>query len=644
MKVRHITETAVAPDGPSVLYVVSVADLKQRRYNTDIWIVPAAGGPTRKLTNGPGQDDSPRWSPDGKTVAFLSDRDGKPQVWLISPGGGEARKLTDSKTPVREFAWSPDGKQLAYVAREPDTEAEEQQKRDKAEVRLVGQNHKPDRLSLIAPAGGRPRQLVGGKDSILHFDWSPDGRQIVYSVAPTRRFEDQFQTDLFVVAVEGPKASHGKVRPLVRREGMDTRPQWSADGKWVAFVSSDGKFDWVGNTYLCVVPAAGGAPRNVSREYDGVISAAAPGGFGWAHDSQGLYFLADERAGRRLFAVSLAGDAVKPVKTPLPVLDQLSFCPSTREVAFLAEDPATPREVYLGFLGGDQLRKPSRLTTTNPQLKHVALGQVETIRWKSFDGMEIEGLLIKPVGYKKGVRYPLLTYIHGGPALQFARGFSVYPPGRPQASRYPVHVLAGEGYAIFCPNPRGSNGYGAKFRQANLLDWGGGDFRDIMAGVGVLIDEGIADPQRLGVMGWSYGGYLTSWAITQTDRFKAASTGAGVSNLVSAYGQTDIPAFVERYFGGLPWAERERYAKHSPVTFAGKIKTPTLIQHGEKDERVPLAQSQELYAALKRNGVPVEFVVYPRQGHNPTEPQLQVDVLSRNVEWFNRWLKKRQAP
>jgi dipeptidyl aminopeptidase/acylaminoacyl peptidase len=234
----------------------------------------------------------------------------------------------------------------------------------------------------------------------------------------------------------------------------------------------------------------------------------------------------------------------------------------------------------------------------------------------------------------------VLLYLHGGPALRFAQGFSVYPPAPPQATRYPIHVLAGQGYAIFCPNPRGSDGYGEKFRQANVKDWGGADFQDIMSGLDTLVDRGLADPDRLGVMGWSYGGYMTAWTITQTNRFKAASAGAGVMDLFSFYGQTDIPSFLERYWGGLPWRERERYTKHSPMTFVGNVKTPTLIQHGEKDDRVPLAQSQELYAALKRQKVPVELVIYPRQGHNPTEPRLQREVLQRNVDWFNRWLKK----
>jgi dipeptidyl aminopeptidase/acylaminoacyl peptidase len=412
-------------------------------------------------------------------------------------------------------------------------------------------------------------------------------------------------------------------------------PKWSPDGKQIAFLSGDGKLDWLADLAVCVMPSSGGEPRNVSKKLDGLTFAGSEF-YGWAPDNRTLRLAVDTRATRQLFSLSVPDGEVKVLTEGQRVHDKFSFSADGQRFACVVDDPASPREVHAGTVGE---QKPTRATFTNPQLLSVALGKVEPLRWKSADGLEVEGLLIKPTGYQQGRRYPLLTYIHGGPALQFAHAFSVYPPGPPQASRYPIHVLAGQGYLIFCPNPRGSAGYGEKFRQANVKDWGVGDFKDIMTGVDHLIAQGLADPQRLGIMGWSYGGYMTSWAITQTDRFKAASTGAGVTNLFSMYGQTDIPRFMEGYFGDVPWNQRELYAKHSAMTHVGKVKTPTLIQHGEKDDRVPLAQSQELHGALKRRGVPVEFVVYPRQGHNPSEPRLQADVLRRNVDWFNRWLK-----
>jgi dipeptidyl aminopeptidase/acylaminoacyl peptidase len=632
MKVRHIVEASIAPDGSQVVYVISEPDLQQNQYNTDLWLVPAAGGAATKLTAGPKQDDTPRWSPDGKTIAFLSDRDGTPQIWLIAPAGGEARKLTKNATGIKNLAWSPDGSRLAFLALDPDAAVEGKAQPPSPDITVVDQHNPREHLHVIGEDGGGSRQLTRGPFTVDAFSWSPDGKTIAYARKPTMGLSDQWRTDLFVVSAE-----KGESRPLVERPGIDTLPVWSPDGKTVAFVSNDGAHDWLANTFLCVVPAAGGKPRKVSERFDGVILGPDRDVLHGSPDGKRLLFAAEHRAGKHLFEVALETGEVKGLTSGDRIFDGFSFSRDRTKMACLLEDPATPREVHVADGNGQQ---PKRLTVTNPQLKDIALGRVEPLRWKSFDGKTIEGLLIKPVGYEAGKRYPLLTYVHGGPALQFMHGFTVYPPGRPQASRYPVHVLAGQGYAVFCPNPRGSAGYGLKFRQANVKDWGGGDYRDIMAGVDHLIAQGIADPDRLGIMGWSYGGYMTSWIIGQTDRFKAASAGAGVTNLFSMYGQTDIPDFMERYLGDVPWKARELYLKHSPMTYAGNIKTPTLIQHGEKDRRVSVAQSQELYHALKRNGVPVEFVIYARQGHNPHEPRLQRDVLTRNVEWFNRWLKK----
>ena len=308
-------------------------------------------------------------------------------------------------------------------------------------------------------------------------------------------------------------------------------------------------------------------------------------------------------------------------------------------MAFLGSNPVTPAEVFVSAM--DKFR-PVRLTFSNPELRDVALGKMEVVHWQSPDGMKVEGLVLLPPAFSEGTPCPMLTYVHGGPSGVFAASFSpqIGPPYPVQAECYPLQVLAGLGYAVFMPNPRGSYGYGEKFRKANLGDWGGGDFRDVMSGIDHLVRLKIADPDRLGIMGRSYGGYLTAWIISQTNRFKAASLGAGMSDLISFYGQTDIPGYVEYYLGNVPWLNLDRYLRHSPISYAQRIKTPTLILHGEKDFRVPLPQAQELYAALKRNGVPVELIVYPRQGHVVTEPKFMRDMMSRNLEWFGRWMKR----
>jgi dipeptidyl aminopeptidase/acylaminoacyl peptidase len=271
----------------------------------------------------------------------------------------------------------------------------------------------------------------------------------------------------------------------------------------------------------------------------------------------------------------------------------------------------------------------------------VSLSKTEVIHWRSLDGLEIEGLLLKPLEFEKGKPQPLLTYVHGGPSGRFTCSFSpqIGAPYPIQAECYPLQVLAGLGYAVFMPNPRGSYGYGEKFRMANVKDWGGGDYRDVMSGIDQLVGQKIADPERLGILGRSYGGYLTGWIISQTNRFKAASLGSGMSDLMSFYGQTDIPGYVEYYLGDVPWKALQLYEQRSPVVHAQNIKTPVLILHGENDSRVPLAQARELYTALKRMNVPVQFVIYPRQGHVAAEPRSMLDMMKRNLAWIQQWIK-----
>lgn len=269
----------------------------------------------------------------------------------------------------------------------------------------------------------------------------------------------------------------------------------------------------------------------------------------------------------------------------------------------------------------------------NPFVSDLSLGKIELVKWKNkTDGLELDGLLLTPPGYTPGKSYPLLLVIHGGPAGAFQTSFAL------RRGAYPVQAFASQGYVVFMPNPRGSGGYGEHFRKANIKDWGYSDYNDIQDGVDELVARGIADKDRLGVMGWSYGGFMTSWTITQTQRFKAASVGAGVTNLFSMYGTTDIPPFQESYFGARPWEDRELYAKHSAMSFVDKVTTPTLIQHGTEDRRVPISQGEELYTALRSRGATVEMVKYPRSQHGLSEPKLIRDSMMRNLEWFDRYV------
>lgn len=628
MQIKNIHEAQISPDGTRVLYVISEADVRNNYYDRDIWLAQKDGRKAFKLANSPKRDDTPRWSPDGKMVAFISDRGGSNQIWLIAPSGGEASKLTAVQDGISSYFWSPDSEKIAFLLTDPQTEEEKKRREEGGGFIIVNDKPRMVHIHLIEVASKKTWRLTGGKFSVDTLSWSPDGKSLVFAARPSPSVPDLFNTDIFTIDIQSQE-----VHKIVERDGADTSPQWSPDGRMIAYVSNDGRNEWIANWYICVIPAKGGIPRNISKNFDEFVSSCQ-----WSSDSRTLYFQSSKGLTTQLFAVSVETGEVRQVSLGLRFHRSFSFSDDSKRMAFLVSTSAMPSEVYISPM--DKF-KPSRLTWTNSFVDDIDLGETEVIRWKSQDNLEIEGLLIKPVGFRPEERYPLLTYVHGGPSGKFGISFSPQIGGSSpiQGESYPLHVLAGQGFAIFLPNPRGSYGYGEPFRRANVNDWGHGDYFDIISGIDYLIEKGVADPQKLGIMGRSYGGYMTSWIITQTTRFKAASLGAGMSNLVSFYGQTDIPGYMEFYFSGDPWTRENDYTKRSPVAHAMNIETPTLILHGEKDARVPLPQAWEFYRALKKKDIPVEFVIYSGQGHSIRKPKFQVDMMRRNLEWFTRWLK-----
>ena len=621
LAIKQVTDAQISPDGKWVAYVVTSADLKDNAFDADVWMVPAAGGEPLRLTTAKKSDAQPRWSPDGRTLAFVSSRRDTAQVYLISPFGGEALQLTESKTPVTSFRWSPDGKRIAFVAQQQPTSEEEQRKKDKDDAIVVDQDFKFSRIWVIDVDTRKARELVRSEFSANDPQWSPDGRRLAFTVVPTPKADDASLADIWIVEVDADSA---QPRKLLENGGPDLAPRWSPDGRAIAFLTRPASAGLLGHTRLAIMSPDGVAHRLVAPDF--LYQAGSPT---WSADSRTLFFTAQVRTRSQLFAVPVSGGLPTQLSDVSGVIGSWSMPRTGTVVAFTSSSTQAPADVYVAR---DARRfAPVKLTDHNPQIRELALGAAEVVRWKSTDGMELDGIVYHPVGFERGRRYPTVVQVHGGPAGVWSESF----PGTWGSF---AHVWANRGWVVLQPNPRGSSGYGEKFLLANVRDWGGGDYRDIQSGIDHLVAQGIADTTKLAQTGWSYGGYMTAWTITQTDRFKAAMVGAGLTNMFSMYSTNDLQRTLEGYFGAEPWNDVDIYQKASAMTFIKRAKTPTLILHGQADLRVPIGQAQELYMGLRKNNVPAELVIFPREPHGLQEPRHQLDKMRREYAWLAKYV------
>ena len=639
MQVKKISGVQVSPDGKRVTYAVrqAVMDAGKSEYLTHIYLVNADGSGTVQLTKGDKSCDNPQWSPDGKWIAYLSARSGKKNVWVMPPESGEGVRITNVDSSVTSFKWLPTSDRISYTAL-PATSADDlKAKRDKNDARVVDEYPKRSRVYVVSlderggPKGDVEKWtalLPGGvTGATTHggYDWSPDGKRLTVSYAYSDRPDDWPTARLVTL---GPPAPDLRLTKYTAGPA-EFSPLWSPDGQWIAYVQSDDRPGWGSAGRVHIKPAKGGKPIALARTHDdwGRFSEL----IGWSADSKSLYYteMHGTKTGVARMIIDRSAELISLGKSS-GFASGIHLNATRTHFGFTWETLDQPPEACISPV--DRF-EPIRVSKVNADLRMRSLGRTELISWKSKDGLEIEGLLTYPAAYEKGKRYPLLLSVHGGPMGVFTQTY-VASPGL-----YPIASFSGRGYAVLRANPRGSSGYGKKFRYANYGDWGGGDFHDLMAGIDHVIKMGVADENRLGIMGWSYGGYMTSWTITQTKRFKAASVGAGVTNLVSFTGTADIPSFLPDYFAGEFWENPDAYRKHSPMFHVKGVTTPTLIQHGERDERVPLSQGQELYNALKRQGCVTKMVIYPRTPHSIEEPRLLVDCMERNLEWFDRYVE-----
>lgn len=631
--INRASDVQLAVDARRVALVVTSWDREADRFNSDIWTALAdIGGVAQRLTFNPRRDDHPRWAPSGQSLAFLSERGDAPlaQIYLINPQGGEAQPLTKHKTAVQSFEWSPDSRYIAFIAEEAQPEPKEKPK-NKPPI-VVDEEARYAQLWIIEVATGQIKQLTKGARHITALGWSYDNTQLVCTARQTPKLESNDTTEVFTLPLDWENAplEVARARQLTRGNGAESQPRFSPDGRWVSWLAHADGDPNVGPERLHLFPinAVGTAgapvePRVLARNFDGYIRS-----YRWLHNSAQLIFQADLGVHSQLFNIDLTDRPPQMMTRGEGVAGSFATSLDGLQVVYTYEHPRMGSEVA-GLNARTLL--PMQLTQLNPQVFDYDLGQVETIRWRSTDGTQIEGLLFYPVGYESGTRYPLMTYIHGGPEGAYTRSFNA-------SWSAPAQVLAGKGYAVFMPNFRGSSNYGAKFAQANKHKAGQVDYEDVLSGIDELIKRGIADETRLAVGGWSYGGYLSAWLIGHTNRFKCAVYGAGLSNVVSYWGTADITHQRERLHGGTPWEARKMFDEQSPLTYLPNAKTPALIFHGEKDERVPLGQSQESYRTLKRVGVPVQLVIYPDQGHGLQVPSYQVDKMQRESVWIEKYL------
>jgi dipeptidyl aminopeptidase/acylaminoacyl peptidase len=637
LNMKAVSSPMISPDGTHVIYTVRGWEQERDRMEsrTRVWKVAVAGGPARQITYGERGDSQPQWSPDGRYISFVSARGSgtgedapRGQIYIMRADGGEAWKLTDAKEGIASYAWAPDSARIAYVTTDPRSSEEEAAIRKRDDERVFEGDFRYQHIWTIDLESKAATRLTEGNNYTVSgaVSWAPDSNRLTFAAKPTTMLRD-YRSDVYVADVRAKS-----IEKVSTNAGPDGSPQWSPDGALIAWTAEpttakaigDGTLpSYIGHAHLMLYDVAKKTTRDAwSSSFD--VDVNTPH---WSADGKQIYFVAGKRAYSEVFRFDVASGQYTQL-TKEKTLSYGSRSKDGKVVAVMLDSPKMPSEVHVTDTSFASFKK---LTDTNPQAANFALGDTEVITWKSNDGWEVEGVLLKPVGYTPGKKYPTLVVAHGGPAGAYTNNYRV---GGLEGGQ----LWAGQGWAVFYPNPRGSTNYGEKFLRANVNDWGGGDYRDIMSGVDALIARGIADPDRLAHIGWSYGGYMTAWVVSQTNRFKAAMVGAGLTNMWSMYGTNDIPNVRTTYFGDIPNEKTLRlYMTRSAMTFIDKVETPTLILHGANDERVPTGQALEMYRGLKDRGKSTELVFYPREGHGISEYYHVKDRLQRIQDWVMRY-------
>jgi dipeptidyl aminopeptidase/acylaminoacyl peptidase len=631
---RNVSDARISPDGAWIAYAVSRLDREKDAGDTDIYMVPFQGGEPIRLTTSDKSERAPRWSPDGRYLAFLANRDDtKTQVWLLDRRGGEAAKLTDYKGGVSSFAWSPDSTRLAVVAADPDPEdlkPDDQKKKeaeeDKAPKPIVVRrlyfkrdgtgylNEYRDHLHVFDVAKKTTVQLTSGQYDDSSPAWSPDGQSIAFVSNRTEEPDSNDNTDIFVVPAAG-----GELGRAAASASAESDPVFTPDGRSLVYsVGGDPKDIWYATNNVAVVPVAGGTPTILTDGVDRNLT-----GLKVSPDGAAVLFLLEDRGNSHLAKVPIAGGALERIVAGEREVAQFDVG-AKGQLAIVESTLERPAEISTVGTNGAL----TRVTKANDELlAGITLGRTERFTARSADGTTIDGFLTRPAKAPGGTKLPAILRIHGGPVSQYSTGFDLE-----------WQMLAAHGYAVIAANPRGSSGRGRDFSHAIWADWGNKDYEDVMAAVDHVVASGVADAERLGVGGWSYGGILTNYVITKTTRFKAAISGASEVNYLANYGHDHYLREWEAELG-LPWQRTDLWVSLSTFFEAPKVKTPTLVLCGQEDWNVPLINSEQFYQALRRLGVPTELVVYPGQGHSIERPSYQKDRYERYLAWYDKYLR-----
>jgi dipeptidyl aminopeptidase/acylaminoacyl peptidase len=627
VSLKQVSEVALDPNGEYVAYTLRVArseEDKPGRDYSELWVVSTQGGEPKQFTYAPLNVSSPQWSPNGESIAFLSQRkehDKNREIYILPKDGGEAKQLSHAESAVQQFQWSPDGKWMAYVATDPKSSEEKSAEEAGWDWNVVDQNYKHRRLWVLNLMTAETRKITQTDLSVWNFKWSPDSKRLAFQATSVPKTDDSYMfKKIYTISVEG-----GSPTLLYPTEGKLGNMAWSPDGKQIAYLGAVDINDPTNGTVF-LVPATGGEPKNLTENFEGTATHV-----GWL-DASTLIFSAIEGTKTTLNLLSLKKNVIKNVIAGDAIFYSFSLSKDKKVFACAANTAKHPNEVFFGTTSGKKIR---RLTNSNPILQEIQLAEQQTIAWKSTDELEIQGVLWKPLDYQADRKYPLIVQVHGGPESAYLDGWQT------SYNRW-AQIMAARGYVFFMPNYRGSTGRGVAYSKADQDDHGGKEFEDVLAGIDYLAEQGLIDPKRVGIGGGSYGGYLSAWAATRySERFKAAVVFAGVTNWISKSGTSDIPyenALV--HWTSFWWEKPDLVWERSPVAHIKNAKTPTLIAHGAKDKRVPVGQGREFYRALKHLGVPTKFIIYPREPHGLRERTHKLDYLNRVIAWFDQYVKR----